>query len=454
MSGLLYKEGPSHYIPLGVPAGHQFMHFPGSVLHRGGTGAHVVCVVGLEHRVAVEARRHRVGEAGGLHQRLARMPEHVRRDEAQAQRLQLGPPQPVQGVVAHGDEARLAPGGDGGGVGRVRARRGDYLQQALAAGDDGGPLADGGIVLGAVDEAVGIGVPPSHDKCQRADLGAGDDVERRLGHDVGGGDAEGLLLAEAGEAEDEVGLQGPAAHGGEGRRGLPGGPRRALGPPRLRGHDAALEGPLVDEAVVVGGAHDGAQGALGEGRGRRREHDGLHPAVAERREGHVPDEGEDVALHLAVVLGERRRAPGRSPVGGSEAEDATVVLLERHRVADRGAGAELRHDPHGGDRCVGLGPVDRARDGTALPVGAAAEARADLPHAGRQLSVASRALRPSLLWHNGAVPSENSVSWDAAPARRSDSARGPFLFTCLLFESGYWPLTTISEPPTVLILLS
>lgn len=57
------------------------------------------------------------------------------------------------------------------------------------------------------------------------------------------------------------------------------------------------------EAVVVRGAHDGAQGPLGQGRGRRREHDGLHPAVGERREGHVPDEGEDVALHLAVVLG-------------------------------------------------------------------------------------------------------------------------------------------------------
>lgn len=75
--------------PTGVLPRQQSMHFPRRVLHGRRAGAHVVAVVGLELLVAVEAGGDRVGQAGRLHQRLGRVPEHVGRDEAQAQRLQL-----------------------------------------------------------------------------------------------------------------------------------------------------------------------------------------------------------------------------------------------------------------------------------------------------------------------------------------------------------------------------
>lgn len=281
--------------PTGVLPRQQSMHFPRRVLHGRRAGAHVVAVVGLELLVAVEAGGDRVGQAGRLHQRLGRVPEHVGRDEAQAQRLQLRLPPLVERVAAQGHEARAAPGVDGRRVARVGARRRDDGEQPVAPGHDRGALAHGRLVLRLVHQAVGVGVlPPDHER-ERADLRAGHEVVGRLGHDAGGGDAERLLRAQPRQTEYQVRLQLAAPHGAERRGRLLRRPRGALRLPVLRHGYAPPERPLVHELVVV----------------CRRLHRCLHVAVRDPRRRYMPDGREDVPHHLGVVLPERCRPAPR-----------------------------------------------------------------------------------------------------------------------------------------------
>ena len=313
--------------PAGVLAGQQFMHSPRRVLHGRRAGAHVVAVVGLELRAAVEAGGDRVRQAGRLHQRLGRVPEHVRRVEAQAQRRELRLPPLGERVAAQGHEARTAPGVDGRRVARVGARRRDDGEQSVAPGHDRGALAHGRLVLRLVHQAVGVGVlPPDHER-ERADLRAGHEVVGRLGHDVGGGDAERLLHTQPRQAEYQVRLQRPAPHGAERRDRLLRRPRGALRLPALRRGYAPPERPLVHELVVVCRQQHGAQRPLGECRRRRRQYRGPDVAVRELGQRYVSDGGEAVAHHLRVVLPERRRAAGLLPVAVRLPEYPPAELL-------------------------------------------------------------------------------------------------------------------------------
>ena len=354
--------------PAGVLAGQQSMHFPRRVLHGRRAGAHVVAVVGLEHRVAVEAGCDRVGQAGCLHQRIGRVPEHVWRDEAQTQRRELRLPPLVERVAAQGHEARATPGVDRRRAARVGARRRDDGEQPVALGHDRGALAHGRLVLRLIHQAVGVGVlPPDHER-ERADLRAGHEVVGRLGHDVGGGDAERLFHAQPRQAEYQVRLQLAAPYGAERRGRLLNRPRGALRLPALRRGYASPVRPLVDELVLVCRRQHGAQCLLGERRRRRRQHRCLYVAVCELGQRDVTDGGEDVAHHLRVVLPERRRAAGLPPVAVRLPEyPPPVELLECERLAEFRRAAQLRHEARSFCLGVELAALDRAAPAVGAP---------------------------------------------------------------------------------------
>ena len=139
------------------------------------------------------------------------------------------------------------------------------------------------------------------------------------GEVVGRGDLEvarahgqRFLLAQTAQAEDEVGVHDQVCAvvaGGEPAQRLGG-----LGDaPRLHGSllglerdDAAAEGLHCHPAVVVGAAHDGAQGRLGLGRRARALDAAAHHVVRDLGDIDAPQDGGDVVDHLAVVLAQAR----------------------------------------------------------------------------------------------------------------------------------------------------
>ena len=406
------------------------MHRAGRVLRLLRARPEVVPVVGLEVGVAVQARDERVGEARGLHQRLGGVAQHVRRDVPQARALQLGAPDAREPVPSPRDDARGRPDGRlprVGGTGGV-----EDGEQARAARDEHRDGARRELRLGLPPEAVVIGVGAVDDHRHRAVDLAGGRVDRGRDRYAVGRDGQRLLLAQAAEAEDEVGLDGGAAQGIEGACALLGRPRPDLLAAAARRRDAARERLGVHQLVVVGRAQDGAQDGLAAVRGAGRLDDGLDVAVGYLADRAVAEGGEHEALHGGVVLPQGRGRARLAPRAGGRAEDAVVILPQGHRAAERGGGPHLRRKAD----ALGLGLLARvngARDRPLPAVRLPALRDAHAPPSG--LGPVYRPGPPaSFLWHNGAVPSENSVSWDAAPARRSDSARGPLLFTCLLFE--------------------